>query len=55
MKVAMIAVGSKIKKNSVMLCGKCEVKRKASDLAGLRRKKSPLDDFSDMFRNMGRR
>ncbi len=44
--VAKIVDKSQIRKQAVMLCGKCETKRKASDLAALNK---PKDAFSDMF------
>ena len=31
-KVAEIQTGSKIKKDAIMLCGNCEIKRKAADM-----------------------
>ena len=48
-KVAEIIEGSKIKKDSIMLCSTCEVKRKMSDLAG-KGKKNQFDSlFGEIF------
>lgn len=46
-KVAMIETGSKLKKNMVCLCGTCEKKRKASDLAAKTGSKSSFDNMFD--------
>ncbi len=50
-KVAIIKSGSKIKAEATMLCGKCELKRKASDLAN---KTIPNNPFEDVLKNMNR-
>ena len=43
-KVAIIQEGSKIRKDSVMLCDICERKRKISDMVK-REEKYPMPDF----------
>ena len=46
-KVAEIAKGSKLKKGMVMICSRCETKRKASDLAS----KSNTNPFDQLMKD----
>lgn len=47
---AMIETGSKLRNGMVVLCGSCEIKRKASDLAKKNKCSNySLSDLEDLF------
>lgn len=47
--VAKIKLGSQLRKGMVALCSKCEIKRKASDLASVNKTKDPFGGIFDDF------
>lgn len=51
-KVAELAVGSKIKKSAVMLCQDCDVKRIASDMKSDLNKKPNASNVSNPFNDL---